>query len=140
MSKKSQPNMVARPATVLTAYDAALIRRREIIKATIERLSTLEKKIKAKLDPKLDKELAGEKTAVVEVKGSAYRINHVNQDVPSYKALIEEFLESDMLQEMIGECDEHGKPLFIKENEWWTVKLLGLNKTVTQVTTEDLTA
>lgn len=140
MKKNTQAPAPSRPAKVLTGRDAQLMRRREFLKAFADRIKVLDAKIKAQLDPRLAKELEGEKTAVVEIKGTAYRVTHVVQPVPRYQDLINEFLEEDMLHELLGETDEQGHPVFMKENEWFTVRMLGRDKSAAQLSGEDLSA
>ena len=126
-------NIIARSAKHITPYNVSQIRRRNLIKATIERLETLETQLKEKLGPVFDAEIGGEKVLLVEVKGTIVRLNKVNRSTTLYKTICEELADDAMLKTMLNDVLLDGTHRYISESSYVSAKILGRESTATNI-------
>jgi hypothetical protein len=129
----SKQNTIARSAKHLTPYNVSQIRRRNLIKAAIERLETLETRLKEKLSPVFDAEIGGEKVLLVEVKGTVVRLNKVNKSTTLYKTICEELADESMLKAMLNDVLPDGTHRYLTESSYVSAKILGRESTAANI-------
>ena len=126
-------------AKVLGRYELALIRRKLILRAGIDRLTKLEKRVSLRLNPAIDAELqaqkalgqpgapAGSGKATVAVGQTVVEVQQFDRLTPKYKDLLGEFADETMVDELLKTVDADGDLVFLSLSKTWKAKLLGRN-------------
>jgi len=132
----AESEQIGRKAEYLTSYYLTLIRRRNLLKALVERCNKLIKRIELKLWPRVDLELDGETKLVVLVKSTAVELAKRVSLKPKYKEICEIAIPAAKLKDLLEKLDEDKEPLFKTTSVSFSAKIIGRAESIADILKE----